>query len=95
MKVEYSSNNSGGNWWLSDEDWKNLESAGWVVNWFSEGLSPYVKSDRFLGALATGATREGLSLDDAVAEFERVTGQDAYAGGCPCCGEPHFFEEVE
>lgn len=31
--VEYSSNNSGGDWWLSDEDWKALEAAGWKVAW--------------------------------------------------------------
>ncbi len=33
MKVEYSSNNSGGHWWLSDKDWINLESNGWDVIW--------------------------------------------------------------
>ena len=81
MKVEYSSNNSGGDWWLSDEDWKNLEQAGWVVNW----------RERFLGAIATSATREGLTEDEAIAEFERVTGEDAFANGCPCCGNPHNF----
>lgn len=31
--VEYDSNNSGGSWWLSDEDWKALEAAGWKVRW--------------------------------------------------------------
>lgn len=31
--VKYSSNNSGGHWWLTDSDWKALESAGWVVVW--------------------------------------------------------------
>lgn len=33
MKVKYSSNNSGGSWWLSDEDWRALEAAGWQVEW--------------------------------------------------------------
>lgn len=33
MRVEYSSNNSGGSWWLKDADWKALEDAGWVVEW--------------------------------------------------------------
>jgi len=33
MKVEYSSNNSGGSWWLKDKDWKELEKAGWYVVW--------------------------------------------------------------
>lgn len=26
--IEYSSNNSGGNWWLSDQNWKDLEAEG-------------------------------------------------------------------
>lgn len=33
MKVEYSSNNSGGGWWLKDEHWRALEDAGWEVEW--------------------------------------------------------------
>lgn len=33
MRVIYSSNNSGGNWWLDDADWKKLEAAGWRVEW--------------------------------------------------------------
>lgn len=28
MKVTYRSNNSGGDWWLSDADWKALEAYG-------------------------------------------------------------------
>jgi len=31
--VEYSANNSGGDWWLKDKDWKALEKAGWLVDW--------------------------------------------------------------
>ena len=33
MKITYRSNNSGGYWWLKDEDWKKLEEAGWEVIW--------------------------------------------------------------
>jgi len=33
MKIQYSSNNSGGSWWLNDNDWINLEKAGWTVIW--------------------------------------------------------------
>lgn len=33
MKIEYSSNNSGGSWWMNDNDWINLEKAGWYVIW--------------------------------------------------------------
>ena len=33
---EYNPNNSGGSWWLSDEDWKNLEKNGWKVVWANQ-----------------------------------------------------------
>jgi len=33
MYVEYSTNNSGGRWWLSDKNWTDLEAAGWIVAW--------------------------------------------------------------
>lgn len=33
VKITYSSNNSGGSWWLGDKDWKALEKAGWYVIW--------------------------------------------------------------
>lgn len=81
MKVTYSSNNSGGSFWLSDDDWRALEAAGWEVEW----------RDRFLGALATEASREGLSLGAAIAEWESVTGQNSADLGCSCCGTPHSF----
>lgn len=95
MKVEYSSNNSGGDWWLDDEDWFALERAGWEVDWVKNGDRLFVEpgGDRFLGALAMNATREGLSLDEAIAEWEQITGQYAYAQGCDCCGRPHEFWE--
>lgn len=35
-KVTYSSNNSGGGWWLKDEHWIALENAGWTVLWGGE-----------------------------------------------------------
>lgn len=94
MKVEYSSNNSGGSWWLSDSDWKALEDAGWTVDWFvikdNEWITPD-KNGRWLGALATHATREGLTLREAIAEWEFVTGQYSNELGCSCCGPPHSF----
>jgi hypothetical protein len=36
IKVRYSTNNSGGHWWLSDKDWKKLEKKGWKVKWISK-----------------------------------------------------------
>lgn len=60
VKVEYSSNNSGGHWWLSDEDWLALEQAGWVVEWYRDREGPF-KADpdgRWLGGLAGNATKD-------------------------------------
>ena len=81
-RIEYNAINSGGSWWLTDEDWHALEAAGWKVEW-----------RKFLGSIATQATREGLSLEDAVAEWEKVTGKCSTDAGCPCCGVPHSFTE--
>ena len=93
--IEYNSNNSGGEWWLSDQDWKDLEAAGWAVDWIATTKYPPLgrprPDGRWLGALATSAYREGLSRDAAIAEWERVTGKDSEAGGCSCCGSPHYF----
>jgi hypothetical protein len=44
--VEYDSNNSGGSWWLDDEDWKKLEAAGWVVEWAN--LKPQFKNKDYV-----------------------------------------------
>lgn len=46
MLIEYESNNSGGHWWLEDEDWKALEDAGWSVKW---GGLWFCKSDFSFG----------------------------------------------
>jgi hypothetical protein len=98
MKVEYSSNNSGGHWWLKDDDWYALEKAGWKVKWKKDekdSLFGCDKDGRWLGALATRAEREGLHLREAVEEWERVTGQISTEAGCPCCGQPHYFTEYD
>jgi len=95
-EYEYSSNNSGGTWWLKDEDWRKLEAAGWRVRWVKDGGHPFLKpgEDRWLGALATAAFKAFPSEDAARDEFEAITGQDANAEGCNCCGQPHNFYEV-
>ena len=91
--VEYSSNNSGGSWWLDDKDWYALEEAGWEVDWIRNEDRLFKDNDptRFLGALATSAKRYGLSLKMAKAEFEDITGANADDDGCSCCGQPHSF----
>ena len=86
ITLEYSSNNSGGSFWLSDQDWKNLEAAGWKVDW---------KKERWLGTLAKNATFECETPDDGIASFVKVTGQDPWAEGCNCCGEPHNFSYTD
>ena len=45
-KVTYSSNNSGGNWWLLDSHWQRLEDAGWYVVW---GGDVFCNSDPIWG----------------------------------------------
>jgi len=93
--VEYTSNNSGGKWWLTDDDWHALEAAGWKVEWAKDDTyyqsSKLLENDRWLGALATRATLECDSLESAVRSFEKHTGQDIQAKGCSCCGPPHSF----
>ncbi len=113
MRIVYASNNSGGRWWLNDEDWKNLEKAGWKIMWQIDKVKeaermvrvhPHMSlstamqwdiedGDRFLGALATSAWKEFSSIDDAIEEFEHITGKNASNQGCPCCGSPHYFYE--
>jgi hypothetical protein len=80
MYVEYTTNNSGGSWWLSEEDWKALEAAGWKVEW-----------RHFLGTSAVRATRQGLKKKEAIDEWKRMTGQNPKDIGCECCGPPHNF----
>jgi hypothetical protein len=91
VTVTYESNNSGGSWWLRDEDWHKLAAAGWAVDWEKDKTGPLRKGERFLGALAMRASKDFADPREAIAEFERITGQDASDEGCNCCGPPHSF----
>lgn len=96
MRVTYDSNNSGGDWWLSDGDWYALEATGWTVDWVkNDPDTRLIKRDdgdgRWLGALATSASIEADSMEEAIDRWEAVTGQSSYDEGCPCCGMPHQF----
>jgi len=95
MKIQYSANNSGGHWWLTDDDWRNLEKAGWAVDWCwdNEFQRGHLTGGRYMGALATYASRVALSLDVAKAEFGAIVHQDPDDEGCNCCGNPHQFYE--
>lgn len=96
-RIEYSSNNNGGSWWLEDKDWHSLEEAGWKVAWHRKKRGSISPGERFLGALATGASIEIKAEDarqamgQAIRHFEEVTKKDASEEGCNCCGPPHGF----
>jgi hypothetical protein len=79
--VEYNHNNSGGVDWLKAQDWQKLVDAGWIVD--QENSRIY------------SAKRIGLSLYDAIVEWQNVTGLDPAAEGCNCCGRPHSFYEYD
>lgn len=91
----YKSNNSGGSWWLDDNNWLALEKAGWKVEWVKNETDRTWKDKdgRWLGALATTASKEFASLDAAIDEFERIAEQDYGDAGCECCGSPHWIDE--
>lgn len=64
--VEYDSNNSGGDWWLTDDDWRALEKAGWKVAWatlehaYTEGGKDYVRDDDGTPKLVPLGTRKDI-----------------------------------
>lgn len=97
--VEYDSNNSGGGWWLGDEEWLALERAGWTVHWGGRQEKDRCASltevdkwgKRWLDGAAMTAEKEFGSPREALQEFERVTGQTVSDEGCNCCGPPHSF----
>jgi hypothetical protein len=96
VKVRYSSNNSGGDWWLTDDHWLSLEKAGWEVDWVAnrpnDGFIMRPSDDgRWLGALAMNASVEGMTMRDAISDWESVTGLRSAELGCSCCGPPHSF----
>ena len=93
MIITYSSNNSGGSWWLTDQNWYDLEEAGWSISWKKDQETAQGKYEdgRWLGALATDASKNFPSMIEAITEWERITGLNASDEGCSCCGSPHYF----
>ena len=53
---------------------------------------------RYLGALAKACEKEFEGenvkecVNNAMIEFEKITGQDIADEGCNCCGAPHHFD---
>lgn len=105
ITIEYNSNNSGGSWWLTDWQWDCLAANWWDVEWGGYSFDWEEKKTRkdaeerrYLWALATRAYRTYDDTDDndyalakAIHEFEELTGEEASATGCECCGRPHNF----
>lgn len=103
MTVNYDSNNSGGSWWLTDQDWINLEKAGWHIEWGglelenpNERIRKYenfkeANKDRWLGSVAQSCHKEFNTIRESLVEFEKITNQNVSDRGCNCCGPPHSF----
>lgn len=92
--LTYSHNNSGGHWWLSDSDWEALAENGWKVDWYADredSIFGAHEDGRFLGALASGAEIDTDDPEKTIADWERITGENALSLGCNCCGAPHSF----
>lgn len=87
MKVSYSSNNSGGKWWLTDENWRALEAAGWVVDWVKAPSTPRMSLEEMRTDDNDKAIREeklhrmvdwmGKGLEDGVWRYMGALARDA------------------
>lgn len=112
--VEYDSNNSGGDWWLKDEDWEKLEKAGWLVqragqefvfndksNYLKDkdGFPTFTENDKDATYLNSKyrqhAWKKFETIQEAITEFEEITGANVSDEGCNCCGSPHSFNWSE
>lgn len=65
----------------------NSGGSFWLTdaNWESLERAGWVKDGY------RSAYREGLTLREAIDEWESVTGQQSNSLGCNCCGPPHNF----
>ncbi len=101
--VEYSTNNSGGSYWLKKADWQALQEAGWLIMDFNNATyganGNHVPDKDGLPTVSHPAELENAhyaykkfdTIQDALGEFESLTGQDVSEEGCNCCGAPHSF----
>jgi len=101
-KYELQENNSGGDWWLTEQDYKNLFAAGWKLpkDWDKpsyEGDEPW---EPFCGGAPVphGWRRStyirASSIGEAIRSFETATGRSFYERGCSCCGAPFAISRV-
>ena len=98
--VEYAPNNSGGDWWLSDDDWRALEKAGWIVAWAGleflyDEKGQYVRDEYGIPKLVPvgqGSSRfVSFSKPDASGEYRYLGALAKYAFKPDC---EHIHEAV-
>ena len=75
MTVQFDENNSGGAWWLNEEQYEALVEAGWVRSGYNKRT----------------ATKKFDSLEEGIKEWEELTGENSNNVGCKCCGRPYQF----
>lgn len=87
---EFSENNSGGSWWLNRAQYDALFEAGWVAPEETEDDKGYnfLDTKDVPWSWRHNLTLQAESLQDAVENWETATGENFFAGGCPCCGAP-------
>jgi hypothetical protein len=94
--VNLSENNSGGSFYLSGKDYDRLEEAGWEVD---RGPDSY--RHKYSDGHPDGASRvvyaknEDQAYEEAVGEFEAVTGAYRDLVICNCCGSNFWFSVDE
>jgi len=89
MKIRYSTNNSGGNYWLSEKNWYELQRAGWEILELTKDEYGYGRT------LCHEAFLDCSSVEEAKASFQQATGLNPTTRGCSCCGMPHQFTEED
>lgn len=100
--IEFSENNSGGNWWLNKRQYDALLAAGWYYEpteydkangYDTKPFSPDDKRDDVPYAWRHNLRFRAHSMEEAVGNWAGATGEDPDARGCSCCGQPFYFRE--
>ena len=92
MYVKLDQNNSGGSFWLNDQQFDALLADGWVVA-DQRREATYGRAAQNL-AIDIPVKDPQTAVTVAKIEFGRVTGFDPDDEGCNCCGQPFYFDSV-
>ena len=91
-----SENNSGGSFYLSKEDYRRLEEAGWELDRNEDSYRVKYHDGHPDHAYRTVfSNSEDQAYEEAVGEFEAVTGAYRYLEMCNCCGQNFWFNVEE